>query len=58
MSFSPSKSISTLKQSIEGIGLTIDDEGNILLASWTQGKIEGKYFLFKSNIIGDSRMNN
>lgn len=34
------------------MGLSIDDEGNVLLANWKNDKIHGKYFLFKPNIIG------
>ncbi len=40
------------------MGLSIDDEGNVLLANWKNDKIHGKYFLFKPNIIGQSRMEN
>jgi len=29
------------------VGITIDDEGNVLIAKWKNNKINGKYFLFK-----------
>jgi hypothetical protein len=31
--------------------MTIDDVGHMLLAEWKSNKIEGMYFLFKSNIV-------
>jgi hypothetical protein len=38
--------------------LTIDDEGNLLLAQWQNSKIEGKYFLFKPNAFDSSGYEN
>ncbi len=29
--------------------ITYDDEGNVILAEWMNGKIQGDYFLYKPN---------
>jgi len=45
------------RQSLEGRAVTLDDEGNVLFAEWFNNKVNGKYFLFKSNLVEESNEN-
>jgi hypothetical protein len=44
-------SSSKSKSSLEGLGITVDDSGNFLVAEWHNNQIDGGYFLFKPNVI-------
>jgi len=35
------------RQAIDNLGMTVDDDGNILIAEWKNSKVTGSYFLFK-----------
>jgi hypothetical protein len=35
--------------SLGNLGVTVDDHGNVLIAEWSKGKVEGRYFLFNLN---------
>lgn len=50
---SPNKS----KSSLDGFGITVDDSGHLLIAEWRNNQIEGRYFLFKPNLIEETEKN-
>jgi hypothetical protein len=46
------------RSSLEGLGITVDDYGHLIIAEWRNNQIDGRYFLFKPNLIDEGDHNN